>query len=362
MAPGTTRLLVDHARPFVEVHFPESDRRALAWLDTGGGAFIVGQALGRDLALEPTVEEIDGEQHETIEIPHVTVAERGLNTSAAIAVRFPGDLITEGFAAEAFIPARVLAQHNVVFDYRGGTFSLDAEDDPIGTRVDAPSFPPPGTAWPAVTVNLAGEYVHLLLDTGASCCMLSDKLLERLEAKVSARTPGAFGFANMSAGPLDTQVETVRLPDLTWGDVHVPSVIAVSRPEGNFERMMSSGMPVPVEGAIAGNVLRHLRVEWRASDHAVWLDGEDLPTEQLCQVPVVLFATEGAMRITRLGESAEAMGLRVGDELVSVDGVAVSGFGATVELLRGSPGERRNLELRRDGENVTVDTEVVEVV
>ena len=356
MVLGTTELIVDHARPFVEIHFPEADRRAIAWLDTGGGAVILGAALARDLGAETTVEEIDGEQHAVVALPEVHIGGVSLDTSQAIAVGTQADLIVEGFRAEAFIPARVIAQHDVVFDYPGGAFSLDQAGEPVGTRVDARSYQRPGTGWPAATVNIAGEDVNLLLDTGASCCMLSERLLDRLGAKVVGRAAGAFGLANMTAGPLDTRVETVRLPDLVWGDARFPSVIAVSRPEGNFEQMMSSAMPLPVEGAIAGNVLRHLRIEWRPSEQAVWIDAPTLHTEELAQVPLVLYASEGAIRVVGLGDGADDMGFRVGDGVVSVNGVRVgASFGDTVRMLGGSPGERRVVEVAREGNVLGID-------
>jgi hypothetical protein len=169
----------------------------------------------------------------------------------------------------------------------------------------------------------------------------------------------------MTGGPWEADVQTVRVPDLVWGDTHLPSVIAVSRPEGNFERMMSSGTPLPVEGAIGGNVLRKLRVDWRASEQCAWIEApERLEAEQLTQVPVVLHATPDAMVIVGVGDAAARSDLRVGDELLAVDGIAVDPgrFGDAVDVLRGDEGERRSLLVRRDGVEFDRDALVVIVL
>nr|MBA2607837.1 hypothetical protein [Actinomycetota bacterium] len=174
MDTGTTTLIIDHARPFCEITFPGTDRAAIAWLDTGGGAVIVGDRLVRDLAINAVEQEIDGASRAVLEMPPVDLGGVALDLSQAIAVAHGSDVITEGVRAEAFIPARVMARHHVIFDYPENTFTVDSTATPIGTRVAARSYQSPGTGWPAVTVNLSGEEVNLLLDTGASCCMLSE--------------------------------------------------------------------------------------------------------------------------------------------------------------------------------------------
>ena len=359
---GTTELVVNHGRPFVEIEFPATGRRAVAWLDTGGGAFIVGNRLGDDIDVHPVTRQVDGEDREVIDLPEVRVDGSPLKVADSYAVKFGEDLIAEGFRAEAFIPAHVMARHAIVFDYVGRTFAVDPASDPVGTRVPALSYPRPG--WPAVTVTIAGEVVNLLLDTGVSCCMLSERLVERLASKIIGRTSGAFGLANMSGGPWEVERDTVRLPDMEWGDLRLPSVVAVTRREGAFEEMMSSGMPIPVEGAIAGNVLRNMRVDWRAANQSAWIDAEAVVEEALCQVPLILHATDGLLRVVGVDPRAESMGVLAGDELVGVDGVPVvdKTFGEAVELLGGTPGERRQLELRRDTELQQVDAEVIHIL
>ncbi len=297
-----------------------------------------------------------------MDLPAVTVGGAPLDVSACFARMSNGDLIAEGFPADAFIPAHVLARHDIVFDYPRHRFAVDQGVEPRGTRVPVVSYPRPG--WPAVTVTIAEEPVSLLLDTGASCCMFSERLVERLATRITSRARGAFGLANMSGGSWEADVETIRVPDLVWGDVHFPSVVAVSRPAGNFERMMSSGTPVPVEGAIAGNVLRHLRVDWRASHQCAWIQpSEPLIPERLVQVPVVLQAAQGRLTVVAAGERAER-NVRPGDALLAVDGVSVSAhrFGEAVQLLGGADGQTLSLLIDRGGKRTVCEAPVAAIV
>jgi regulator of sigma E protease len=54
------------------------------------------------------------------------------------------------------------------------------------------------------------------------------------------------------------------------------------------------------------------------------------------------------------GSVADVAGLRVGDEIVAVDGKAIESWNALVEAIRASPGKAMRLEIRRDGQSMAV--------
>ena len=360
--PGRTPLLVEHGRPYVDLEFPGAGRRARALLDTGGGPFIVGSGLSRDLGLRPVRRDIDGREMAVVELPECRVGGSMLRTENCLAREGESEFLHKGFAYEAFVPGSAIASHDVVFDYPRGEFVLDSGEEPRGSEVRAVSRPRPG--WPGVTVTIAGEEVNLLLDTGASCCMFSNRLIERLGGRVSARAPGAFGLANMGAGPWETSMETIRVPDLVWGDLHFPSVVAVSRPEGNFEKSMSRGMPIEVEGAIAGNLLRRLRLDLRHSEQKAWVEASEIEAEQLTQVPLTLHSSDGRIRVIGVGWPALGDRVELGDEVHSIDGEPVSAddFAGAVHLLAGPAGATKTIDLVRDGAPLSISAEIVEVV
>jgi len=144
MKQGTFELGVEHGKPFVELEFGATKRRAKALLDTGGGPFIVGAALGRDLGLTPEDREERGSTFPVVTLPEVRVGGARLLPEGRVARIRETDVLHEGFGNEAFVPASVLAAHDVVFDYPGGQIALDPGDEPTGSQVPVLSAPRPG--------------------------------------------------------------------------------------------------------------------------------------------------------------------------------------------------------------------------
>jgi hypothetical protein len=56
-------------------------------------------------------------------------------------------------------------------------------------------------------------------------------------------------------------LETMFLPQVTWGKHQLAKVGVTSQREGTFERYMSSLMTSPIVGSLAENVLSHFRLE-----------------------------------------------------------------------------------------------------
>lgn len=347
------------------------DQVASAWLDTGGGPVIVGAQLADALGLVEFDDVVDGQRMRRVNLPGVDAAGSPLLTEPYVARRNAAGLIAPGFDAELFIPAHVLAAHTVVFDYPTRRFETHPPATPTGRGepVPCPFRRRPG--WPAVHVRLGETEVPMLLDTGASCCMLSLPEFERVTAPLPAerKATGAVGIANMSGGEWEAAVSIARVPMLAVGPLEVRDAIVVSRPHGNFETMMSGGTAIPVVGAISGNVLRWARIELFAAPNVAYIEParDDSEDDDMTLVPLVMQSTmEGPViqGVASRGGTPLATGVVTGDQLLSVDGVATSGlrFSEVVGLLRGEEGQTKTLQLRRDGAGVEVVVPVVRVV
>lgn len=368
--PGVVELRIDHARPFVAVT-AGSAHQTVAWLDTGGGPLIVGRRLADALGLVELDDVVDGQKIRRVELPGLEVSGLPLLTEPYIARRLDADLINEGFEAEVFIPAHVLAAHTVVFDYPGGRFEVHPAGHPTGRGEATPCPFTRRPGWPAIHARIGDDYVPLLLDTGASCCMLSLPEFERLTAglPVGTKAVGAVGIANMSGGVWEASVPIARLPVLGFGPVEVRDVVVVARPHGTFEGMMSSGTAMPVVGALAGNALRSARVELYATANTAYVEPASVepPSDDMSLVPLVLESTRAGVVIhgvaCRDGEPLVG-GIEAGDRLNTVDGVPVRDrrFSAVIDLLRGEEGQAKSLQLERDGHLVEVEAPVVTVV
>lgn len=369
-AVSTTDLRIDHGRPFIDVKVGP-DHRASAWLDTGGSPVIVGAKLADALGLVEFEDVIDGQRMRRVNLPELDIAGSPLLTEPYLARRNDARLIAAGFDAELFIPAHVLAAHTVVFDYPARRFELHPPLTPTGRGepVPCPSRRRPG--WPAVHMRLGDSQLPMLVDTGASCCMLSGPEFERLTANlpVVRKATGAVGIANMSGGAWEAAVSVARVPLLAVGPLEVRDAIVVSRPRGNFEGMMSSGTAIPVVGAISGNALRWARIELYGAPNVAYVEParDDAEDDDMTLVPLVMQSTiEGAVvqGIASREGTPLATGVLAGDRLLSVDGVVTSGlrFSEVVDLLRGQEGQTKTLRLMRDGAAVEVVAPVVRVV
>ena len=342
-----------------------------AWLDTGGGPVIVGTRLADALGLVEFDEVVDGQRMRRVNLPAVEVAGSPLLTEPYVARRHDAGPIAPGFDAELFIPAHVLAAHSVVFDYPARRFELQTPGTPSGRGEPVPCSSRRRPGWPAVSARLGLTELPMLVDTGASCCMLSLPEFERVTAPLPAerRATGAVGIANMSGGAWEATVSVARVPMLAVGPLEVRDAIVVSRPYGNFEGMMSGGTAIPVVGAVSGNVLRWARIELYSAPNVAYVEpsSDAAEDDDMTLVPLVLQSTmEGPVvqGVASRDGTPLATGVVAGDRLLSVDGVATSGLGfsGVVGLLRGEEGQTRTLRLRRDGADLEVVAPVVRVV
>lgn len=266
---ATVPLIVESDRPFVMVAFRKADgttRMARMLLDTGGGGFLITEPLARDLGLTwgaPVRE--DGAEFGIVKtVPQVLVGELPLTLNAERTLVLIGrDNVlppAAAVSADGMIPGHVLAQYHVIFDYPARTFTMAKPNvlTPQGTDLPMPVAKRSG--FPRTEITVQGVTHGLLLDTGASFTMVSEVLLKAWGAQHGdwPRHQGAYGDAVRHGGQV---LETLFLPGATWGAHAVPAFGVVSQREGTFERYMSNMMSAPIVGSLAGNVLKHFRVE-----------------------------------------------------------------------------------------------------
>ena len=83
---------------------------------------------------------------------------------------------------------------------------------------------------------------------------------------------------------------------------------------------------------------------------------EDLEADQV-RLGIVMTTKDGPVAVEKVmeGSAAEAAGIRAGDELISLDGLAVEEMSDVVIVVRSkSPGEEIRVVLRRSGEELTI--------
>lgn len=367
-APITIEL--NHNRPFIPVALggpSHRTRQVSCWFDTGGGSFVltkpVVDALG--LAVTGPVESAEGSHYQSIVPPRLYVDDAEIVLAGGSAMMsLDGPTIDPSVASPGFLPGRFLRAHRVLLDYPGKRFGLDQPLDSaavgLSVQIDA------HTAFPRIDVTIDGERQGLLLDSGASCTMLSRTYIDKLAVKHPdwKTVTGAYGPANMRGTRGETDARMIRIPEIDLGGIVLRDVAAVSRPPDTFERWMSNMMSAPIIGALGGNALRNLRLSIDYPRNALGATFVENPVaHEFDMVPLMLQPTFKGYQIAAVMAGAKLSVAReqlAGKALVAVDDelVGTKPIGSVLALLRGEPGSTHRLRIAGASGALTVEATV----
>lgn len=330
---------------------------ALAWLDTGGGKVVLRRTVARALRLRTAggpVQE-DGQRFLPLESFVVSFGGVSLRIESRDALVLDDDGFLPGVPADMLFPVRLLRDHAVVFDYGAKSFGIDPSEASSYVPVN---ISPSGMARMPVTIG--GNTYQMLLDTGASCTMLSQVVIDRLKAAHPRwkSLQGAFSDANMLGTPLETAAESLLVPQVDVAGASLRDVMVVSRPEGTFERWMSQMTDAPIVGSLGGNVLRNFAftLDYPRARARFAYQGWDSATHGPI-VPLTLAPqTDGRYLISAILDRPPYGALRnrlVGAELVEVDGTPLRHvwMWQAHALLRGNAGVAKHLTVARNGQS-----------
>lgn len=249
--------------------------------DTGGGVLGVREGVARRLGwLE------EGEAATTIPFP-------SFRTGAAIPGPGAGPATLHVFpdtariplleACDGFLGARWFAGRSWTLDYPAGELrrlrgglpdSMPGERVPLGFQVD--STGERTSHFPRIEVAVAGDTLSMLLDTGAQA-RPSDSARRVLDVPgdTGGRVATSFVVASVferwhrehpdwrvleGAGTLGGGQPMIRVPAVELGELAVGPVWFTRRPDRGFQRVLGKWMDRPVQGALGGSALRHLRM------------------------------------------------------------------------------------------------------
>jgi hypothetical protein len=365
-APVTVPLIVEGNAPMIDLDFAGADgktHRGRFLVDSGGGAFMIGQRLATEIGLKPSAPARRGGRFRTALAPAVRVAGMPLDLKGIRIVLMVGqDRLGARDAADGLIPGTVLQRFDVVFDYPGRTFTLAPPGSVPHRGVAIPAAVKRANGFPRIELTVGVRAYGFLLDTGASYTMISRTVLEEWSAAGWPRHTGASGFANMIGGKMENEALMTRIPEMRAGELVLSGVGAVSRPEGTFEKGMSPIMTAPIVGSIAGNVLRDFRLEIDYRAETVYFERTAVGDPNDMDTVGVTWGGEpsGTMVVT----AATDPQLHAGDRLIAVEGAPAVGksFSQVNALLRGKPGDRKKLEVERAGKRIAVEAAVTRLM
>jgi Aspartyl protease len=374
MRPVELPLKIVHNRPLVQLTYRHGSTSVDAWtlLDTGGGSMILGRGLRDQLQLAAVGDSVpeDGQVLTPVQAPEISSAE----------VRLPGrnctvfasdqlEVSATGGGATVFLPAAFLRQFTATFDYPNGRLKLEPPGTPWQADHITPASVHAESGFPRIELNIGGEVLGFLLDTGAPYSMISEAVYQRWSAKHPAwpTSSGAHGYAQMTGHPFEGETHMIRVPEATLGQLSVSNLGFVTRPEGTFEKYMSAWTTAPIVGALAGNLLRHLKVVIDYGQQLAGLApmrvdaGGDLYT-----LGLGLQHGGGRWSVQSISETAvqARSQVQLGDIVQSANGAPLTGLGLTgaVDALRGRLGDAYDVQLRRNGLAIQLRLPVVGVL
>lgn len=367
---ATVPVTLELNRPYTELRLagPSGKKfRARFWLDTGGGAIILSGPLARRLGLKASGKAFSAEGQRLVAttLPSVRLAGMPLRLTGVNAYMVLGTRPTlEHTDAQGALPLRALRNYEVVLNYAADTFTVA---DPGTLKHEGAEIPAHFSrdGFIAVTAIVAGHRYGFLLDTGGQYCMVSRAVLAQWARAHPdwPRAAGAFGPADMMLGDGEARFRMLRLGALRLGRYSVQGVGVVSRPVGNYERMMSRLTGTPVIGSIGGNLLRSFRLDIDYPGGRVYLRRAISRKARTLDMVGITVEPAGAGYVVANVLPGEA-GLRKGDRLIRVGGLRVSGMtpARLMAALSGPVGATRHLIVERHARQISVVATVIRIL
>ncbi len=372
----TVPLYIEHNRPYIDLDIlgsEDSPHEARFLVDTGGGSFLLPEAVAHKVGMLLTGKDLIreyGSYLECISPPRVFVGRMPLDLAQTDAFV----VLEEGAVKREYglIPGHILARYRVTFDYPHRQFMLTSPGPfvPRGKALPTPIHPE--SDFPRIEVEIDGQRYGMLLDTGASLTMISSTLLEQLATRHPdwpRASGGAIGTANMGERTVDEGVFMLRVSDLQLDLYTLKGNCAVSRPKARFEQWLSQWTTEPVVGALAGNVLKLFRIEIDYASGITYFEQHAQPDQHDMDLVGLTLCPQrdGTYSIVAVSDRNDPhvlQSVRVGDILLQVDALKVTGLSLpqVVDALRGEPGHMHLLLLERDGALLAVNVPTARIL
>jgi hypothetical protein len=397
---ATLPFVLDDNRMFVDVAFATPDgaeRKARAFVNMGSGAFVLSNALYRDLGigagkrlrlrLRGMIVDADPRAVQPEDMANsfvIALNPFGGGPDPAKAAQGPGGSMAALAApmnVEAVIPPGLLQNFTTVFDYAARTITLAAPDTqapdiqaPKGIAV--PIAVDPRTGFATLDAGIEGRNYPAVIDNGGSYSAFRGGVVSDWIASHPAwlRSEGGIGESNLLMdGNFDVGVPVVKAPRPAFGPLALDELGAVAPGQGGmlggliacaFWDYYSDKAGRKVDGWIGGNVLKSFRLtlDYKAGK-SYWLQQAPLDANDLDQVGITLVhagAHTGIAGLAKKNGADTVAGVQPGDELLAIDRKPVAPMtrGEILGALHGTPGEQRALTLKRAGKVLTVETTV----
>jgi hypothetical protein len=381
-ASSTIAFLLDTQRVLLDVTFEKPDgaqHKALVWFNMGMAAPVLSKRLYRELAIDRG------------EPLRVRLGDVAVDVASSAVIDGDGGVGVPTFAhlfaprpVEAMLPIGVLQQFVVTLDYKRRTLTLSQPDAQKIGGIAVPAAINRATGLVTVGTSIGAGVFPLVIDAGTGYTwMRGDVVTTWLASNPEwRRAQGAVGQsnANMVDYAFEKDGVVARIPDVALDAVRLKNVgvLGTAPVLGRFAdnligdlfwdnwRRSATG---PVIGWLGGNVLKNFKLTIDYPNQTTyWQKQAEPDAHDLDQVGLTLvrqsdrYFVGGIVRKAGSGgaDVPTVEGIGIGDELIAVGGVSVTGASKDVILsaLHGKPGERRAIVIEHRGERREVDAVV----
>jgi hypothetical protein len=362
---GSAPFIFEGNRMYAELAFVRPDgtlHKTLAYVDLGSPSMILSEALFKELKLDAKKPLIFNVGDTPVRVDSSTVtSDPWLPFSVAHNRR-----------VEAFLPAGVMQNYEVVIDYAHSKLTLaqpgtlKPEGTPVRGRVNQK------TGLIAVDVSVDGQSYPVTIDNGSAYTWLRKATVQEWLAVHPEwqRGVGAVGPSNMRMADdgIEAKGILVRIPEITLGSLHLKQVGALAIGPGktswDFIDWYSQKNALPVIGWLGGNVLRSFRITIDYPNRMTyWLPQRESDINDLDQVGLTLSKKRNAYFVAAVATQdgkPTVESVRVGDKLLRVGTMNTSRatLAEIFSAMHGKPGEVRSLLLERDDKQFIVRAKV----
>jgi hypothetical protein len=357
-----TPMALDNNRITIEVMVTSAEGKTetvRALVDTGNPDLWITANLAERLGLwhhSPQADSPLGRVY-LVETPR-TISISGYELKVPRSVRgiaFVAPQVLPGLNAEMNIPASVLAQSDVEFNYPALQFGIGAPGLGNHEGIKTAIYVDKDTSRVRLPAVIDGVNYRLGLDTGNGYSSIDQALMSHLlQAHPDwPHLTGYLGASNTRGMPQELELHLIRVPLVQWGPLHINQVGINEL----FEKSEHSPAAGDVAGAVGGNVLKSFRIDIDYANGVAYFDkstGTD--ADQLDMVGLVVRPeSDGSYSVEKeidLTEYATKSSIAVNDHLIAIDGSSVANMtmGQVIKALSGAPGQTKELLLRH-GEN-----------
>ncbi|HTW56768.1 MAG TPA: aspartyl protease family protein [Terriglobales bacterium] len=374
-APVVVPAAIDHNRVIIDAGLTLPDgsvQRVRAWVDNGNPDLYVSRRVAMLMGLNikcdgqlcsagPLREILIGALKIPLEIKSVRVLPAADHAQSALA---------PGLPAEITIPSIVLRHYDVLIDFPEHKFTIGAPGSIAFLGASSKVQINPENGLIQIPSKIENKKYNFALDLGSSFSFLSAELFDSLATEHPdwPHMTGAVGSANLWGLADESKWKLMRLDRVQFGPLFLTDVAVAALPESDVD-FIERPAAGSAEGLLGANVFQNYRVGLDYAHSSVYFDiGRMFLFPDFDVVGVILRPEDdGHFTILDVADfdgkpsvPEGASGVRAGDSLIAVDGIAVHGatMGQVWSMLGGTPGQERILTIERAGSRFAVRAQV----